>query len=226
MSLPPHHLLLHLPCAGLHTLSRKEAVKRGSVIFKKIGIIISRYFPHYVFIMVARPLYFHPVVSSSSFFLAQSQLLQIGCLPYFHTWCGLSANLRCRSETCCTRVAENTGRKSRQKSPSGHHRTTLLGYVFATKEFIDNRKNVFKQQYVLHMSPQYGELRPTNNWDQFGSLGYPCKFQWVSHLGSVTARHLVVGVSQTLRHWTQGAPMFGRATITLGIGPHPSYKYL
>jgi len=28
-------------------------------------------------------------------------------------------NLRCRSEMCCTRLAENTWRKSRQKSPSG-----------------------------------------------------------------------------------------------------------
>ena len=34
---------------------------------------------------------------------------------YFHTRCGLSANLGCRSETCCTRLAENTGRKNRQK---------------------------------------------------------------------------------------------------------------
>ena len=32
--------------------------------------------------------------------------------------------------------------KSRQKSPSGHHRTTLSGYIFATKARIDNRKNV------------------------------------------------------------------------------------
>jgi len=23
------------------------------------------------------------------------------CLPYFHTWCSFSANLGCRSETCC-----------------------------------------------------------------------------------------------------------------------------
>jgi len=30
---------------------------------------------------------------------------------YFHTWWGLSANLRCRSETCCMRLAENTGCK-------------------------------------------------------------------------------------------------------------------
>jgi len=25
--------------------------------------------------------------------------------PYFGTWCGLSANLECRSEKCCTRLA-------------------------------------------------------------------------------------------------------------------------
>jgi len=30
--------------------------------------------------------------------------------------------------------------KSRQKSPSGHHCTTLSGYIFATKAGIDNRK--------------------------------------------------------------------------------------
>ena len=30
---------------------------------------------------------------------------------YFHTWCGLSANLECTSETCCALLAENTGRK-------------------------------------------------------------------------------------------------------------------
>jgi len=30
--------------------------------------------------------------------------------------------------------------RSRQKSPSGHHRTTLSGYIFATKAHIDNQK--------------------------------------------------------------------------------------
>jgi len=30
--------------------------------------------------------------------------------------------------------------KSRQKSPSGHHRTTLSGYIFAPKARIDNRE--------------------------------------------------------------------------------------
>jgi len=46
--------------------------------------------------------------------------------------------------------------------PSGDHCTTLLGYIFATKVRIDNRKKLVKQQYLLHMSPQYGELRPTS----------------------------------------------------------------
>jgi len=58
-------------------------------------------------------------------------------LPYFDTWCGLSANLECMSEMCCMRLAGNTGRK---KSPSAHHRTILSGYIFATKARIDTRK--------------------------------------------------------------------------------------
>jgi len=47
------------------------------------------------------------------FFLAYSQRSEIGCLPYYHTRCGLSANLECMSEVCCMRLAENTGRKNR-----------------------------------------------------------------------------------------------------------------
>jgi len=46
-----------------------------------------------------------------------------------------------------------------KKSRSAHHRTTLSGYIFATKARIDNRKKLVKQQYLPHMSLQYGELR-------------------------------------------------------------------
>jgi len=110
--------------------------------------------------------------------------------------------------------------KSRQKSPSGHHRTTLSGYIFATKAHIDNRKKTcIKQQYVLHTSPQYGERRPTSGWDRLTSLGYPCKFQRLSRLGSVTARHLVVGVSQTLRRWTEGATCVRQGDRQVGHWP-------
>jgi len=35
--------------------------------------------------------------------------------------------------------------------------------AIATKVCIDNRKKkLVKQQYLPHMAPQYGELRPTN----------------------------------------------------------------
>jgi len=52
------------------------------------------------------------------------------------------------------RLAGNAGRKKiAKKSPSGHNRTTLSGYIFATKARIDNGKKLVKQQYVLQMSP-------------------------------------------------------------------------
>ena len=96
--------------------------------------------------------------------------------------------------------------KSRQKSPSRRHRTTLSGYIFATKAHIDNRKKNLLSSNMSSTCPHNnGERRPTSGWDRFRSLGHPCKFQLVSRLGSVTARHLVVGVSQTLRRWTEGA---------------------
>jgi len=86
--------------------------------------------------------------------------------------------------------------KSRQKSPSRHHRTTLSGYVFATSH-VSTRyistigKNLLSSNMSSKCPPQYGELRPTSGWDRSGSLRHPCKFQWVSRLGSVTARHVV-----------------------------------
>ena len=62
-----------------------------------------------------------------------------------------------------------------KKSPSGH--VSTIG------------KKLVKQQYLPHMSPQYGELRPTSGWDQFVSLEQPYEFQWVSRYGSVTAQY-------------------------------------
>jgi len=49
------------------------------------------------------------------FFLAYSQPSQIGCLPYFHTWCGLSANLACMFEMYCKGLAEIEDAKITQK---------------------------------------------------------------------------------------------------------------
>ena len=51
-----------------------------------------------------------------------------------------------------------------------------------------SEKKIVKQQYLLHMSAQYGELRPTSGWDCFWSLGHHSYFQRLPRLGSVTAR--------------------------------------
>ena len=51
------------------------------------------------------------------------------------------ANLECRSEMCCTRLAEiQDAKEIATNSPSAHHRTSFSGYIIATKACIDNRK--------------------------------------------------------------------------------------
>jgi len=164
---------------------------------------------------------FHPVVCSSFYLFSLPNLSRCRldvCHTSTHGVALVTVNLRW-SETCGTQLAENTTQKSSQKSPSGHHRTTLSGYILATKAHIDNQKKNVKQQYVLHNSPQYGELRPTSGWDRSGSLRHPCKFQRVSRLGSVTARHLVVGISQTLRWWTESAAYVRQGDHHVGHWP-------
>ena len=59
---------------------------------------------HYIFM-----LWF--VLSFSFFSSPNLSRRRLDTWPYFHTSCGLSANLECMSETCCTRLAANTGRK-------------------------------------------------------------------------------------------------------------------
>jgi len=116
--------------------------------------------------------------------------MQLGCSPYFHTWCGPSANLECMSEMCCTRLAENTGRKYR-------HFGTIAQLCRAISSQLRHvstiGKKLVKQQYLLHMSSQYGELWPTGGWDLLASLGHPCKFQRVLRFVSVTAQHSSIG---------------------------------
>ena len=72
------------------------------------------------------------------------------------------------------------------------------------------------------------ELRPTNGWDWFGSLGHPCKFQPVSRLVFSTASVTLcdVGTRNGITELSQKAPLiFGWAAITLGIGPHSSFPW-
>ena len=85
------------------------------------------------------------------------------CSRTVYTWCGLSANLECRSETCCTRLADNIGRK---KWPKSHHLDTIPQLCRAISSELRHvstiGKKLIKQPNLLNMSPQYGELWPTS----------------------------------------------------------------
>jgi len=65
----------------------------------------------------------------------------------------LPQNFRCRSESCCTRLAENTGRK---KVAENCHQGTITQLCRAISSQLRHvstiRKKLVKQQYVLHMS--------------------------------------------------------------------------
>ena len=63
-----------------------------------------------------------------------------------------SANLECRSEMYCTRVAENTGRKNRQKYRHLGTITQLCRAVSSQLRHVSTTEKNVKQQYLLHMS--------------------------------------------------------------------------
>jgi len=61
------------------------------------------------------------------------------------------------------RLAEIQDAEIAKNSPA-HHRTTLPGYILATKAHIENRKNVLSSDIsILQTTPQYGELKPTSH---------------------------------------------------------------
>ena len=104
---------------------------------------------------------------------------------------------------CCMRLAGNTGRK---KSPFCHHRTTLSGYIFGTKAYIDNRKKNLLNSNTSSTCPDnmvnFGLLTAEICWRVWGT---PANFNGFRVLAALLHGTLVVDVSQTLRHWTEGA---------------------
>jgi len=96
---------------------------------------------------------------------------------------------------CCTRIAETTGRKNRKKI---RHLGTIAQVCRAVSSQGTYRQSekVVKQQYLLQMSPQYGELRPDIGP---GVWGTPANFNGFRVLAALLHSPLVVGVSQTLR---------------------------
>jgi len=69
------------------------------------------------------------------------------------------------------------------------------------------------------MSLQYGELQPTTGWDHFVSLGTPGNFNGFRVLAALLHGTVVVGVSQTLQNWTEGATYIRQGGHHVGHWP-------
>ena len=83
-------------------------------------------------------------------------------IPYFRTWCGLSANFECMSETCCTRLAENTGRKNDAKN---RHRGIIAQLCLAISSQLRHVSTIGKNLLngnMSSMSSEYSELQTIN----------------------------------------------------------------
>ena len=130
----------------------------------------------------------------------------------------------------CTRIAGNAGHK---KSLKIRHLGTIaqlcwavslqLRHVGLSTIGINLLNSIISSTY-----PRIWWTSAHIGWDCFGSLGHPSNFQRFSRLGSVTAQHSGLwewasakpcGIEQ------RALPIFGRAAITLGIGPPSSLYY-
>jgi len=86
--------------------------------------------------------------------------------------------------------------KVAKNSPCGHHSTSLSGYVFATKAYIDNRKNLLNSNNSPTCPHNFGPLTAEI---RSGIWGTPANFNKFRVLAALLHGSLVVGVSQTLR---------------------------
>jgi len=146
---------------------------------------------------IGQTIIFHPLVSIFFFFFFSSLNLSGRTLDVYQTMThgiALLQILNAGLKRAACGSLEMQDPKNCQKfaiwAPS--HNFVRL-YLRNYGMYQQSEKKLVKQQYLLHMSPQYGELRPTSGWDRFCSLGHPSKFQRVSLLGSFTAWHCSSG---------------------------------
>jgi len=110
----------------------------------------------------------------------------------------------------------NTGLKN---ALSGHHRTSLSGYIFASKDVSTIGKNLLSSN-----------ISPTCSYNivNFGRLaaeidpavwGTPANFNGFRILAALLHGTPVLGVSQTLRHWAEGATYIWQGGHHIGHRP-------
>jgi len=115
---------------------------------------------------------------------------------------GPSANLECRSETCCAQLTVNAGPK---KSPKIGHLGTIAQLCQAISSQLRHVSTIGKK-YLLSSnisftSPRnmvnFGPLTAKIDWQVWGTPSY---FNGYRVFASLLHGTLLVGVSRTLRH--------------------------
>ena len=125
-------------------------------------------------------------------------------LDVYHTSAPGVALVRIRMQVrnvLCAVCCKYRTQKITKKSPSGHHPTTLSGYIFPTKACIDNRKKNLLSSNMSYTCPH------THNMVNFGPLA--AEICW-----------RVWGTPANFNGFRMLAATFGRVAITLGIGHH------
>jgi len=128
---------------------------------------------HVLMYVRAGHIYCHPVVSS---FYFSSPYLSRRRLDVYHTSTHGVALVRIYNSglKCTARWKYRTG-KIAQKSPSGHHGTTLSGYIFATKARVDNRKKMLNSNVSStcpHNMINFGPLTAEIRWRVWDTPAY------------------------------------------------------
>jgi len=117
--------------------------------------------------------------------------------------------------------------KLAKKSPSGHHRTTLSDHIYTTTE------RTYRQSENNMLSSNISSRCPHNMVTdllaaEIGPVvwGTPANVNGFRVLAALLHGSQVVSVSKTFGIEQRASLMFGRASITLGIGPHSSSCFI
>jgi len=106
-----------------------------------------------------------------------------------------------------------------KNSPFGHRPTTLSGYIFATKHVSTVGKNLLNSNTSCTCVHNMANLGIATAEIGSGVWGTSGNFNGFRILSALLHGTLVLGVEQ------RAPPIFDRAAITLGSGPHSSRIY-
>jgi len=109
--------------------------------------------------------------------------------------------------------------KIAKKSPSGHHPTTSSGYIFAAEACVDNRKKLLSSNISSSCSHNMVNLGPLAAEICCRVWGTHANFNGFRVLAALLYGIPVLGVSQTLRRWREGATYIRQGGHHVGHWP-------